>query len=88
MNQYDFTLGFAVMAANEIDARVKLKELLMAISKDEILKAMRLVKDDGPLMEGAREAVAAWDMEEDTPEWNHEDRLERAISLLRKGIGA
>lgn len=47
MNQYDFTLGFAVMAANEIDARVKLKELLIAISKDEILKAMRLVKDDG-----------------------------------------
>lgn len=46
MKQYDFTLGFAVMAANEIDARVKLKELLMAISKDEILKAMRLVKDD------------------------------------------
>lgn len=46
MKQYDFTLGFAVMAANEIDARVKLKELLMAISKDEILKAMRLVKDE------------------------------------------
>ena len=43
MKQFDFTLGFAVMAANEIDARVKLKELLMAISKDEILKAMRLV---------------------------------------------
>lgn len=46
MKQFDFTLGFAVMAANEIDARVKLKELLMAISKDEILKEMRLVKDE------------------------------------------
>ena len=44
MKQFDFTLGFGVMAANEIDARVKLKELLMAISKEEILKAMRLVK--------------------------------------------
>ena len=49
MKQYDFTLGFAVMAANEIDARVKLRELLMAISKEEIAKAMRLEKgkDDG-----------------------------------------
>lgn len=45
MKQFDFTLGFAVMAANEIDARVKLRELLMAISKDEIFKAMRLVKE-------------------------------------------
>lgn len=44
MKQYDFTLGFAVLAENELDARVKLKELLQAISKDEILKAMRLVK--------------------------------------------
>ena len=46
MKQFDFTLGFAVMAVNEIDARVKLKELLMAISKDEIAKAMQLVKED------------------------------------------
>lgn len=46
MKQYDFTLGFAVMAANELDARVKLKELLMAISKEEIFKAMRLVKQE------------------------------------------
>ena len=45
MKQYDFTLGFAVMAANELDARVKLKELLMAISKEEIFKAMRIVKE-------------------------------------------
>lgn len=49
MKRFDFTLGFAVLADNELDARVKLRELLMAISKDEILKAMRLVKgkDDG-----------------------------------------
>ena len=45
MKQYDFTLGFAVMADNPLDARVKLKELLMAISKEEILKAMRLEKE-------------------------------------------
>lgn len=46
MKQFDFTLGFAVMAANEIDARVKLADLLKAISKDEIMKAMRLVEGD------------------------------------------
>jgi hypothetical protein len=46
MKQFDFTLGFAVMAANEIDARVKLADLLKAISKDEIAKAMRLVKEE------------------------------------------
>ena len=45
MKQYDFTLGFAVMANDPLDARVKLKELLMAISKEEILKAMRLEKE-------------------------------------------
>ena len=49
MKRFDFTLGFAVMANDLLDARVKLKELLMAISKEEILKAMRLEKgkEDG-----------------------------------------
>jgi hypothetical protein len=46
MKQFDFTLGFAVMAKDETDARLKLKELLMVIGKDEILKAMRLVKEN------------------------------------------
>ena len=46
MNSYDFTLGFAVMATDELDARLKLKELLMAISKEEILKSMHLEKGD------------------------------------------
>jgi hypothetical protein len=46
MKQFDFTLGFAVMAANEIDARVKLADLLKAISKEEILKAMQLEKEE------------------------------------------
>jgi hypothetical protein len=45
MKQFDFTLGFAILADNELDARVKLRELLMAISKEEIFKAMRLVKE-------------------------------------------
>ena len=44
MKRFDFTLGFTVMANDPLDARVKLKELLMAISKEEILKAMRLEK--------------------------------------------
>ena len=46
MKQYDFTLGFAIMAENELDARVKLADLLKAISKEEILKAMRLEKGE------------------------------------------
>lgn len=45
MKQYDFTLGFAVMANDPLDARVKLADLLKAISKEEILKAMRLEKE-------------------------------------------
>lgn len=44
MKQFDFTLGFAILAKDELDARVKLADLLRAISKEEILKAMRLEK--------------------------------------------
>lgn len=44
MKQYDFSVGFSVLAESEADAQVKLKELFMAIGKDEILKAMRLEK--------------------------------------------
>jgi hypothetical protein len=48
MKQFDFTLGFSVMANDELDARVKLKDLLNSISKEEILWAMKLVEaDDG-----------------------------------------
>jgi hypothetical protein len=46
MKQFDFTLGFSVMASDELDARVKLKDLLKAISKEEILWAMKLVEED------------------------------------------
>jgi hypothetical protein len=46
MDKFDFTLGFSIMAANEIDARVKLKELLMAISKEDIMEAMQLEKEE------------------------------------------
>ena len=46
MKQFDFTLGFSVMANDELDARVKLKDLLKAISKEEILWAMKLVEED------------------------------------------
>ena len=46
MEQFDFTLGFSVMANDELDARVKLKDLLKAISKEEIFWAMRLVEKD------------------------------------------
>ena len=46
MKKFDFTLGFSVMASDELDARVKLKDLLKAISKEEILWAMKLVEED------------------------------------------
>ena len=48
MEVFNFTLAFSVMASDELDARVKLKELLKAISKEEILWAMALdeEKDD------------------------------------------
>jgi hypothetical protein len=48
MKKFDFTLGFSVMASDELDARVKLKDLLQSISKEEILWAMALEEaDDG-----------------------------------------
>ena len=48
MRKFDFTLSFSVMASDPVDARVKLKDLLKAISKEEILWAMKLVEaDDG-----------------------------------------
>jgi len=34
MKVFNFTLAFSVMAADELDARVKLKELLKSISKE------------------------------------------------------
>jgi len=46
MKQFDFTLAFSVMASDELDARVKLKDLLKAISKEEILWAMQIVEKD------------------------------------------
>jgi hypothetical protein len=46
MKQFDFTLGFAIWAANEIDARVRLADLLLSISKEDIMQAMQLVKED------------------------------------------
>jgi hypothetical protein len=46
MKVFNFTLAFSVMAADEVDARVKLKELLMSISKEEILWSMKLEEDE------------------------------------------
>ena len=46
MKVFNFTLAFSVMAAHELDARVKLKELLKSISKEEILWAMALEEKD------------------------------------------
>ena len=46
MKVFNFTLAFSVMAADEIDARLKLKDLLKSISKEEILWAMALEEDD------------------------------------------
>jgi hypothetical protein len=46
MKTFDFTLGFSVMANDELDARIKLKELLKSISKEEILWAMQIVEKE------------------------------------------
>jgi hypothetical protein len=46
MKVFNFTLAFSVMASHELDARVKLKELLKSISKDEILWAMQIVDEE------------------------------------------
>jgi hypothetical protein len=46
MDKYDFTLGFSIMAANEIDARIRLADLLLSISKEDIMEAMQLEKKD------------------------------------------
>jgi hypothetical protein len=46
MKVFNFTLAFSVMAADELDARIKLKELLQSISKEEILWAMALEEDE------------------------------------------
>jgi hypothetical protein len=46
MKVFNFTLGFSVMANDELDARVKLKELLKSISKEEILWAMQIVENN------------------------------------------
>jgi hypothetical protein len=46
MEKFDFTLAFSVMANDELDARVKLKDLLKAISKEDIFWAMTIVKKE------------------------------------------
>jgi hypothetical protein len=46
MRVFNFTLAFSVMAAVELDSRVKLKELLKSISKEEILWAMQIVDEE------------------------------------------
>jgi hypothetical protein len=46
MRVFNFTLAFSVMANDELDARVKLKELLKSISKEEILWAMQIVDNN------------------------------------------
>lgn len=46
MEKFDFTLGFAIWAANEADARVKLSDLLRSITKEDIMQAMHLEKDE------------------------------------------
>lgn len=70
--------GFCVAVANTPNNQ-------RAYYIDETANA-RLISAAPDLLAGAAEAVAAWDMEEDTPEHNHEDRLEAAIAMLRAAI--
>lgn len=70
MKQYDFTLGFSIMANDELDARVKLSDLLKAIDKGEILKAMRLEDPDELTKHDASELLDALDKLTDSVEQN------------------
>jgi hypothetical protein len=68
MKVFNFTLAFSVMAADELDARVKLKELLKSISKEEILWAMALEEDDNRPLPIANGGTGAQTKEE-VKEW-------------------
>ena len=46
MRAFNFTLAFSVMADHELDARVKLKDLLKSISKEDIFWAMQIVDEE------------------------------------------
>jgi len=46
MKVFNFTLAFSVLADHELDARVKLKELLKSISKEDIFWAMQIVDEE------------------------------------------
>ena len=46
MDKFDFTLGFSITAVNEIDARIRLADLLLSITKEDIMQAMQLEKKD------------------------------------------
>jgi hypothetical protein len=62
MEQFDFTLGFSVMASDELDARVQLKDLLKSISKEEILWAMSMVEKNKSPSDGDMDAADADDL--------------------------
>lgn len=79
MKQFEFSLGFAIMATDEIDARVKLADLLKAISKDEILKAMRLEDPDELTKDDASELLDALDKLADSVDQNVSGDFSRDI---------
>jgi len=61
MKHFEFTLGFGIMANDELDARVKLADLLKSISKDDILQAMHLEDPDRLTGDDASELLDALD---------------------------
>lgn len=80
MRHFDFTLGFGIMANDEIDARVKLADLLKAIDKTEILKAMRLEDPDELTKHDAKELLDALDKFVDSVDQNVSGEFSRDVN--------
>lgn len=67
-------------------ARGPIAKVYWQVRPLEALDNARLIATAPDFLRHALEAVAAWDMEADTPEHNQEDRLEAAIAGLRAAI--
>jgi len=79
MKHHEFTLSFGIMANDELDARVKLADLLKSISKDDILQSMHLEDPDRLTGDDARELLDALDNLADSVDENVSGDFSRDI---------
>jgi hypothetical protein len=93
MKHHEFTLGFDIMAEDEIDAWAQLGDLLKSISREQLVSAMHLEKPGDLTARDAGRALRALDNLVDafdafTDESMIPGRLyaemERALDLLRE----